>query len=368
MTQDFGMKSGPQTASPLIGAAILPRAAITIGALLAYHFAGFIPLPGVDPDAAVAFFRDYGTNVPFQNVSGFMLGTVPLFAALIFAEVLMLVFPSLRQRQADPASRDGFWRGVVAAALAIAAIQSWGIASGLEAVTGLVPEPGLGFRISTLVSMVAATLLIAWLAKIISKYGLGHGFWLLFLAPVCISAASTAAALVSGATSGDISAAALLLPLTYIAAAAFALTRLERANPGIAASESLIWPVAVASAAALWLLTPILPFLSVDQMNSVVAMTLPGQPMRLAALVVLIPAITLLRLHSLSEAGLLSATTRSALTVALVLAAIVIAGDLLIGWSGLSGIPDALALVILVSVALSMLPSVRTSKTGLAPV
>jgi len=337
--------------------ALAPRAAITLAAIAAYYFAGFIPLPGVDPDTAENFLRENGATLPFQAFSGFMLGTVPMFSALIFAEVLMLVFPSLRHLKESPETQKRFELGVLIAALAIAAFQAWGMASALENITGLVPQPGLGFRLSCVVAMIGATLLIAWLATLITKYGLGHGFWLLFLTPLLVSAVGAAAFAASGTGTGAVSAAAVLVLPVCIAAAGFVLYRLEYANPGSAEREMFIWPVVLASAASGWLLLPLMFFVQPEQMTTLTSLAAPGQPLRLLALAVLIPAVTYMRFESVTGIPPETGKGSSPLAVALGLTAIMIAGDLLSVWSGLPAVPDAQALIILISVALAVWPT-----------
>ena len=360
MAYETGAQSKPAAVPPFAGS-LLRRSAITLGGLLIYHFASFIPLPHIDANAAADFFANDGAHLPFQRLSGFMLGTIPMFSALILAEFIMLFSTTMRNWQLDP--KSNFHRGVLAIALLLSAFQAWGMAKGLEGInSGLVIEPGGAFRISTAVSFMAATGLIAWLASIITKHGLGSGFWLLFLTPALANAPTHAGNLVSAVTTGAIAPAGFLILIVFVILAAFALVALERANPGLAASEGLIWPPLLAGVAAAWLLAPMVLFVSAENIiDSAVQTTAPGHLLRLIALAVLVPALTLWRIQSLKESGS-AVPISSPVTIAFVLTAILIAAELAIARLGLPNMQDGPTLIILVSVALSVLASARNAK------
>jgi preprotein translocase subunit SecY len=344
----------------------IQRIAITLGALLIYHFATFVPLPGVDPNVSANFFTNDRANLPFQRVSGFMLGTVPMFSALILAEFIMLFSTTVRQWQHDPKTATRFQRCLLAVALLLSAVQAWGLASGLEDIkSGLVIEPGTAFRISTAVSMMAATCLIALLANFITKHGVGNGFWLLFLTPVLANAPAQVSTQLSAATSGAIPVAGLLIPIALVTATAISLVALERASPGLAASEGLIWPPILAGVVAVWMLTPML-LLYPEAIEGASQATAPRHIMLLVAQAVLIPALTLWRIQCLSETGSTTLKIGSPVTVAFVLTAIVMSADAALAWSGMTALPDGQSLVIVVSVALSVLAAVRTAKPNAA--
>ena len=67
-------------------------------------------------------------------------------------------------------------------ALALAALQAYGVALALEAAgTGsgpLVLDPGASFRTAYVATAVAATAFLIWLADQITRHGIGSGVWL----------------------------------------------------------------------------------------------------------------------------------------------------------------------------------------------
>ncbi|MEQ1578550.1 MAG: hypothetical protein ABL894_12965 [Hyphomicrobium sp.] len=359
MAQDLDAHTTP-TAGP-VDTSLLQRTIITLAALLLAHACSWIPLPGIEPVAAADLFETSGSHLPFQRLSMFMLGLIPMLSALILAETAMLVFPELRQLHTGQATRHAVERGILSVAFVFAAIQAWGMAIAFEDVQGLVTAPGPAFRIMCIASMVGATGLLAWLASIITKHGLGSGFWLLLLTPALAGAASLSTGLFAAVQAGNASAAAMLVPLVFMAAVALALTALERTNPGAAANAALIWPAILATAAISWLLVPLLPFLEPQQFDVALQIVAPGQPLRMGLLAVLVPLLTLWRHHSLVNAAHPRAALKTPLTVGLVLAAILLSGDALVAWSGLPAVPDAKALIIAVTVAIAILQGVRTA-------
>jgi preprotein translocase subunit SecY len=69
-------------------------------------------------------------------------------------------------------------------ALVLAAFQGFGLAGAFEGIRGLVPEPGLGFRLGAMTSLVAGTAFLLWLGDQISRRGIGDGVWVLLAADI----------------------------------------------------------------------------------------------------------------------------------------------------------------------------------------
>jgi preprotein translocase subunit SecY len=78
--------------------------------------------------------------------------------------------------------RGQFNQYIRVGALFLAIFQGYGIAVGLERVPSLVPEPGLLFRFTTVVSLVAGTMFLIWLGEQIFSRGITDGIWLLLVA------------------------------------------------------------------------------------------------------------------------------------------------------------------------------------------
>src|SRR4030095_7601169 len=75
--------------------------------------------------------------------------------------------------------------------IVLSLVQSFGIAVGLESrrsQTGavLVPDPGWGFRLITMLTLTTGTALIMWLGEQISEKGIGNGISLIIFAGIVV--------------------------------------------------------------------------------------------------------------------------------------------------------------------------------------
>jgi preprotein translocase subunit SecY len=68
--------------------------------------------------------------------------------------------------------------------LGLAIFQSLSIAVALESSPGLVLSPGIGFRVSAMVSLTAGTMFLMWLGEQITERGLGNGISILIFAGI----------------------------------------------------------------------------------------------------------------------------------------------------------------------------------------
>ena len=66
----------------------------------------------------------------------------------------------------------------------LTALQAWGVANGLEHVSGVVTAPGALFIVSTVITLTGGTLFLAWLAEQITVRGIGNGIALILFAGV----------------------------------------------------------------------------------------------------------------------------------------------------------------------------------------
>ncbi|WP_284316163.1 hypothetical protein [Labrys miyagiensis] len=148
-----------------------------------YALGTTIPLYGIDPQAGFAAMTSVGMDAG-TRLSIFGLGLMPLFMPLAFLELAKLFIPRLARWQV--ASAPNMFRlndYVRFAAFAAAALQGYGIATAMEQMPGVVPDPGAGFIVATMSTYVGSTALLAWLADRISLRGFGNGFWLLWIVP-----------------------------------------------------------------------------------------------------------------------------------------------------------------------------------------
>ena len=66
----------------------------------------------------------------------------------------------------------------------IAGLQGYGVAVGIENAGNLVLEPGMYFRITTTISLVAGTTFLMWLGEQITLRGIGNGISLIIFSGI----------------------------------------------------------------------------------------------------------------------------------------------------------------------------------------
>jgi hypothetical protein len=161
--------------------ATLRRLAVTLGAILVTYVMTAIPLPGLNADSVRDIWgSSHGARPPF-SIGG--LDVIPLFLAFTLFEAWRTIFgrPNDASIESPAASRVN--RNVVILGLLFAGIQAYGFAAALEAIpsgqSGIVIEPGIWFRLTTVATYVASTALIAWLATQVTRFGLANGLWLM---------------------------------------------------------------------------------------------------------------------------------------------------------------------------------------------
>lgn len=154
-------------------AEVLRRAAVTAGAVLLSFALERLPLP------FTAELRQAMGPGAAGSLGLGALGLRPLVMAFVVVEVVALVVPALRERRhAGWAARRPLTLAAWTLAVATAAFQAYGIASFLRSaqVGGLPVELGPAELAALGCSVVAGSVLLAGLAELISRRGLGNGF------------------------------------------------------------------------------------------------------------------------------------------------------------------------------------------------
>jgi preprotein translocase subunit SecY len=168
----------------------------TLGALVIYRLGTYIPLPGIDPVAFEQSFNGKSQGVlglfnmfsggAVQRMAIFALNIMPYISASIIIQLLTTVFPSLEAlKKEGEQGRKVLNQYTRYLTVALAAFQAWGIAVGLEGGSrNIVSEPGLFFRITTVLTLVGGTMFLMWLGEQITSRGIGNGSSLIIFAGI----------------------------------------------------------------------------------------------------------------------------------------------------------------------------------------
>ncbi len=174
------------------------RILFTLGLLIVYRLGGHIPTPGVDTAALQHFFKqnagtlfglyDLFAGGNLSKATIFALGIMPYISASIIFQLLTAVVPYFEKLQKEgEEGRKKITQYTRYGTVLLAVIQGFGISIFLEsiqiqaaaAVPGIEPATGLGFRLMTMLTLVAGTVFVMWLGEQITERGIGNGISLI---------------------------------------------------------------------------------------------------------------------------------------------------------------------------------------------
>jgi preprotein translocase subunit SecY len=112
--------------------------------------------------------------------------------------------------------------------LVLALFQSLGIALALEGSPGLVINPGMGFRMTAVISLVAGTMFLMWLGEQITERGLGNGISILIFAGIVAGLPSAMAGLFELVRTGSMSIIASLFIIVLVVLVTYVVVFVER--------------------------------------------------------------------------------------------------------------------------------------------
>jgi preprotein translocase subunit SecY len=164
-------------------------------ALVVYRIGTYIPVPGIDPTELARLFQQGKGGIldMFNMFSGgalsrfsiFALGIMPYISASIIMQLLAVVVPSLDAlKKEGEAGRRKITQYTRYGTVVLATFQALGISVALEAQPGLVLDPGLAFRLTTVITLMTGTMFIMWLGEQITERGIGNGISMIIFAGI----------------------------------------------------------------------------------------------------------------------------------------------------------------------------------------
>ncbi|HWB51421.1 MAG TPA: preprotein translocase subunit SecY [Stellaceae bacterium] len=217
----------------------------TLGALVAYRLGTYIPLPGIDPAILHDIFSRNAGGIlgMFDMFSGGALGRMSIFAlnimpyisASIIIQLLTAVSPTLEALKKEGESgRKKLNQYTRYGTVLLAAVQAYGIAVGLEGMRAgaqsAVIDPGLFFRLVTVVTLSSGTVFLMWLGEQITARGVGNGISLIIFAGIVANLPHALAATLELGRTGALSPIFILLFLAMSIAVVAFIVFMERAQ------------------------------------------------------------------------------------------------------------------------------------------
>ncbi len=204
----------------------------TLGALLIYRLGTYIPLPGINPEALANLVKQNQSGILgiFDMFAGgavgrmaiFALNIMPYISASIIMQLLTTVSPTLEQlKKEGEAGRKQINQYTRYGTVFLATLQGYGIAIGLESAGNVVIDPGMFFRLTTVITLVGGTVFLMWLGEQITARGVGNGISLIIFAGIVAELPSAIAGTLElgrqGALSSGLIIAFMVMALLVIA-------------------------------------------------------------------------------------------------------------------------------------------------------
>jgi preprotein translocase subunit SecY len=201
----------------------------TVGALIIYRLGTYLPLPGINPGALADIFAQQSSGIlgMFDMFSGGALGRMTIFAlnimpyitASIIMQLMTAIVPSLEALKKDgEGGRKTINQYTRYLTVLLASVQGYGIAVALESASGVVGDPGVFFRLTTVVTLVGGTLFLMWLGEQITSRGVGNGISLIIFSGIVAELPTALAGTLELGRTGALSS--LLIVLLFVMAAA----------------------------------------------------------------------------------------------------------------------------------------------------
>ena len=220
------------------------RVLFSLGMLAVYRVGCHIPTPGIDGQALSHFFKqaqgtllgmfDMFSGGALEKLTVFALGIMPYISSSIIFQLLTVVVPSIEKLSKEGESgRKKIIQYTRYGTIVLSVVQAAGIAVGLESMRGpagelVVPSPGWGFRLMTIMTLTAGTAFIMWLGEQMSEKGIGNGISLIIFAGIVARIPVAIFNSVRLLKSGQLSLFALLLVAALMFAVIAAVVFVER--------------------------------------------------------------------------------------------------------------------------------------------
>ncbi len=177
----------------------------TLSIVVVYRVGTYVPTPGIDGHTLSQFFAQvqhtaggtlFGIMSMFsggalQKATIFALGIMPYISSSIILQLLTVVIPALEKLAKDGGEegRRTLIQYTRYGTVVLAIIQTFFISLWLENPRSfqgmvIVPNPGWGFRLMTVLTLTTGCAFIMWLGEQIDQYGIGNGMSIIITAGI----------------------------------------------------------------------------------------------------------------------------------------------------------------------------------------
>lgn len=221
------------------------RIFFVLGALIVYRLGTYIPVPGIDLAVWDEIFESKGGGIldMFNMFSGgalsrmtiFALNIMPYISASIIMQLATAMSKNLEElKKEGEVGRMKINQYTRYLTVLLATVQAYGLAVGLESMQGqggsAVINPGLFFRISTVITIVGGTVFLMWLGEQITSRGVGNGISLIIFAGIVAELPRAIASTLELTRQGTFSGVELFMLVAMIVSVIALIVFVERAQ------------------------------------------------------------------------------------------------------------------------------------------
>lgn len=215
------------------------RIVFLILALVVYRLGTHIPVPGINPDSLSDLFQQNQGGIlglfnmfsggALERFSVFALGIMPYISASIIMQLMAVVVPTLEAiKKEGESGRRKITQYTRYGTVFLALIQAVGISVALESQPGLVIDPGVMFRFTTIVTLVTGTMFVMWLGEQITERGMGNGISILIFAGIVAGLPSALAGMLDLVRTDAMSILSALFIMVLVVAVTYFVVFVER--------------------------------------------------------------------------------------------------------------------------------------------
>ena len=216
--------------------------------LVVYRLAAQVPVPGVNASAISSYFAESGGGIfdlvntfsggAFKRFSVLALGIMPYVTTSIIFSLLGEVVPQIQEMQEDSEGHKKIQKWTRYASVLLCCIQGYGMAAVFETFktkTGMpvINDPGMLFRLTTMITLAAGTMFLLWLGERITEFGLENGVSLIIFTGIAVELPSEFMNKMTLFRNGELTGLSILLSIAVIIIALYVVAFVESAYRNI---------------------------------------------------------------------------------------------------------------------------------------
>tara|TARA_B100000686_G_scaffold349269_1_gene442257 strand:- start:464 stop:1765 length:1302 start_codon:yes stop_codon:yes gene_type:complete len=215
------------------------RILFTILILSVYRLGTYVPLPGIDPESLktmmdsnqkglLGMFNIFSGGA-IQRMAIFALGIMPYISSSIIIQLLTGVSETFKNlKNQGEIGRKKITQYTRYGTVLLATIQGYGVSVGLENSGTVVSDPGLYFKLTTVITLVAGTVFLMWLGEQITQRGIGNGISLIIFSGIVAEIPRALATTFELGRTGALSASLILFIFVLIVITVAFIVFIER--------------------------------------------------------------------------------------------------------------------------------------------